>query len=85
MMGSWLCRIVRARRPGYSIEPSSKGEEIMSIHKVAGAVLVLTSLVVLTAAEASAQSSKAAWRFEEIVALDHAVADTDDPGPNGTG
>jgi hypothetical protein len=57
----------------------------MSIHKVAGAVLVLTSLVVLTAAEASAQSSKAAWRFEEIVALDHAVADTDDPGPNGTG
>jgi len=42
-------------------------------------------LVFVATSSAFAQASQAAWRFEEIVALDHAVADTTDPGPNGTG
>jgi hypothetical protein len=48
-------------------------------------LLATASLIILATAPAFAQASQAAWRFEEIVALDHAVADTADPGPNGTG
>jgi hypothetical protein len=52
--------------------------------KLASCALI-GAVVILAATPAFAQSSKAAWRFEEIVALDHAIADTADPGPNGTG
>ena len=48
------------------------------IKGIAVAVFVMTS-----AASAFAQSSKAAWRFESIVALPHANADTD-PGTINT-
>jgi hypothetical protein len=50
-------------------------------------MFALAMIVCMAAPNAYAQSSKAAWRFEEIVALDHAVADTADPdlGPNDTG
>lgn len=48
-------------------------------------LLMTAALVVIIAAPALAQSSQAAWRYEEIVALDHAVADGGDPGPNSTG
>jgi hypothetical protein len=37
----------------------------------------VAAVIAFTAAPVFAQSSKAAWRFENIVALDHAVADTD--------
>ena len=53
--------------------------------KCVASVLAAAGLGIIATAPASAQSSQAAWRFEEIVALDHAVADTADPGPNGTG
>lgn len=53
--------------------------------KLTASLLTASVLIASIAAPALAQSSKAAWRFEEIVALDHAVADTADPGPNGTG
>lgn len=53
------------------------------------ASLALAALVVLAATPAFAQSSKAAWRFENIVALPHATADTDPanavPTANDTG
>src|SRR5262245_66587874 len=53
--------------------------------KLLASLLVCAGLVIVAAAPAFAQASQAAWRFEEIVALDHANADTLDPGPNGTG
>lgn len=55
------------------------------MRKSAACLPAVAALVILVSAPAFAQSSQAAWRFEEIVALDHAVADTADPGPNGTG
>ena len=55
------------------------------MHKLTVSLLAGAALVMLGTASAFAQSSKAAWRFEEIVALEHAAADTADPGPNGTG
>ena len=50
-----------------------------SMMAVAGAVLTLA------ASDSFAQSSKAAWRYESLVALDHAVADTDPTTPPTTG
>jgi hypothetical protein len=48
-------------------------------------MLALATIVCVTAPDAYAQSSKAAWRFEEIVALPHGVADTDPGSPAPTG
>lgn len=48
-------------------------------------VMTTAGLVALVAAPVFAQSSKAAWRFSELVALDHAVADTDPATPPTTG
>jgi len=53
--------------------------------KLAASLLAAAALVIFVNAPAFAQASQAAWRFEEIVALDHAIADTVDPGPNATG
>ncbi len=44
---------------------------------VAASLVGVAAVIAFTAAPVFAQSSKAAWRFENIVALDHAVADTD--------
>ena len=56
------------------------------MRKLIASLLAGAGLVILVAAPAFAQASQAAWRFEEIVALDHATADTADPGaePLGT-
>ena len=48
-------------------------------------MFALATLVCVMAPNAHAQSSKAAWRFEELVALPHAVADTDPGSPAPTG
>jgi hypothetical protein len=53
--------------------------------KFATSFVAAAGLVICMTSAAFAQASQAAWRFEEIVALDHAVADTQDPGPKGTG
>jgi hypothetical protein len=47
-------------------------------------MMFITMVACMAATSANAQSSKAAWRFENLVALSHAVADTDPGSPAQT-
>jgi hypothetical protein len=47
--------------------------------------LAAAGLSIFVSTPAFAQASQAAWRFEELVALDHAVAETPAPTSNSTG
>lgn len=79
------------RKVTSSIEPMCGSGLVSAIRmrktttKFVASLLAGAGLVIFATAPAFAQASQAAWRFEEIVALDHAIADTADPGPNGTG